>query len=88
MLLWITGVQTQDGKYNNQEIRQAQTFFGVVALFFIGHTLRIFLNFYEVGFMEDILPLMKEVQNMGCVSYRPFWIHVSYPIILKYAKTT
>lgn len=42
------GVQTQAANHNSLEIRQAQTFFGVVALFFIGHTLRVFLNIHEM----------------------------------------
>ena len=59
------------------EIRQAQTLFGVVALFFIGHTLRIFLNLHEISVKPwQINDLIGDERNRGCVSILPFWNHV------------
>ena len=73
----IIGSHNQDEKNNQVEIRQVKTFFGVAALFLIGHMLRIFLNFFEVHYEETIIPSMAEIHNKGCVFYRPFWNNVS-----------
>ena len=76
-IIIISGGQTQNERNDKLEIRQVQTFFGVAALFFLGHSLRIFLNLFEVWFEEDIVPTMNELHNFGCVSYRPLWNNVS-----------
>ena len=73
----IIGSHNQDMSNNQVEIRQVKTFFGVAALFLLGHTLRIFLNFFEVHYEESIIPSMAETHNKGCVFYRPFWNNVS-----------
>ena len=74
-MILILGIQTQAANRNNLEIRQAQTFFGVVALFFIGHTLRIFLNLHEI-WVHEIGESANDEQNRGCVSPLPFWNQV------------
>ena len=70
-------MQTQAANHNNLEIRQAQTFFGVVALFFIGHTLRVFLNLHEIWVEGDVV---NEDQNRGCVGPLPFWNQVPFDV--------
>ena len=61
LVLIFSGVQTQAANHNSLEIRQAQTFFGVVTLFFIGHTLRIFLNLHEITLLHG-----DEENTDGC----------------------
>ena len=58
---------------------------GVVTLFIMGHSLRIFLNFFEAHYEEDIMPAMRKSQNKGCISHRPFWNNVSITCLIKVA---
>ena len=53
--------------------RQAQTLFGVVALFAMGHVFRVVLNVHEVYLTSSL----DKKLNPGCASYLPFWLHVS-----------
>ena len=51
--------------------RQAQTLFGVVALFALSHVFRVVLNVHEIyltSFNRELGP--------GCASNIPFWTHV------------
>ena len=73
----LPGLRSQAANQLKLEIRQAQTLFGVVALFFIGHTLRIFLNLHEISVKPwQISDLIGDERNRGCVSILPFWNHV------------
>ena len=53
--------------------RQAQTLFGVVALFAMGHVFRVVLNVHEIYLTSSF----ETKLNPGCASYLPFWLHVS-----------
>ena len=59
--------------------RQAQTLFGVVALFAVSHVFRVVLNIHEI-FVEA---LFTRGNQPGCVSPVPFWTHVSL-IFIRY----
>ena len=85
-LLYIIGTENQDNRNRQLETRQAITSIGVVTLFILGHSLRIFLNFFEVHYEEDIMPAMKKSQNKGCISHRPFWNNVSSSSLIKIAE--
>ena len=84
--MYITGTENQDNRNRQLETRQAITSIGVVTLFILGHSLRIFLNFFEVHYEEDIVPAMKSIQNKGCISHRPFWNNVSSICVIKIAE--
>ena len=62
--------------------RQAQTLFGVVALFAVSHVFRVVLNIHEI-FVDA---LFTRVNQPGCVSPVPFWTHVSL-IFIRYKNT-
>ena len=54
--------------------RQAQTLFGVVALFAVSHVFRVVLNIHEI-FVDALFT--RASLGPGCVSPVPFWTHVS-----------
>ena len=80
LILLFSGVQTQAANHNSLEIRQAQTFFGVVALFFIGHTLRIFLNLHEITLLHG------DVENTGGCKLR-LWNQVNRRIFIQESRS-
>ena len=61
--------------------RQAQTLFGVVALFALSHVFRVVLNVHEIyltSFNRELGP--------GCASNIPFWTHVRNFFIDSYCE--
>ena len=53
--------------------RQAQTLFGVVALFALSHVFRVVLNVHEIYLTSSFDGKL----GPGCASKIPFWTHVS-----------
>lgn len=52
--------------------RQAQTLFGVVALFALSHVFRVVLNVHEIYLTSSFNGKL----GRGCASNIPFWTHV------------
>ena len=52
--------------------RQAQTLFGVVALFALSHVFRVVLNVHEIYLTSSFNGKLGH----GCASNIPFWTHV------------
>ena len=54
--------------------RQAQTLFGVVALFALSHVFRVVLNVHEIYLTSSFNGKL----GRGCASNIPFWTHVCF----------
>ena len=54
--------------------RQAQTLFGVVALFALSHVFRVVLNVHEIYLTSSFNGKLGH----GCASNIPFWTHVCF----------
>ena len=73
--MFVIAANQQERDQMKVESRQAHTLFGVVFLFFVGHTLRICLNMEEL-FVSRATPEYK-LRNEDCGSPIPFWALVS-----------
>ena len=69
----------QDQDQLNIENRQARTLFGVVFLFFIGHTLRIILNLEEIFANRESEEYKS--RNSNCGVPIPYWAMVNVTFV-------
>ena len=58
--------------------RQAQTLFGVVALFALSHVFRVVLNVHEIYLTSSFNGKLGH----GCASNIPFWTHVCIKFLI------
>merc|ERR1711963_572853 len=75
----VTEIATQSAsKKLESDKKQANTLFGIVALFFCGHILRIIYNINKPFMMEN-LQIVKQnhpVNNGICMTTSPIWIQI------------